>query len=226
LGVGRVIVVGTGPTLHQYVGGTLSAEGFHVTALRGEPDVRASSWVESRPVLAVLVAVSVDTETIGLCAWLKARASMPIVVVTEHHGVDTVPLFAAGADMVLNTPVGKSELVARVRALLRRAPSAQGYGEEIIGFGGMKLHCPEHTLYLEDGTLHLDGEEFLLMQALITAGGTVIPRPALMATLAATSSELDGHVRRLRDHLEAVERWRRIMTVRGLGFRLLDEPPA
>ena len=135
---------------------------------------------------------------------------------------------ASGADDYLVLPLRPAELVARLRAVLRRAPrwdNHSGPGERILIVGDVRLDPESHEVTLREGRVHLPLREFELLRLLMENAGIVLPRTTLMNRLWARMAPLDStslevHIRRLRSKLEDdAAAPRRIVTIRGIGYR-------
>jgi len=135
---------------------------------------------------------------------------------------------ASGADDYLLLPLRPAELVARVRAVLRRAPHSAGSTspeERVLQVGDVRLDPESHEVTLRAARVHLPLREFELLRLLLENAGIVLPRATLMNRLwgpsaAVDSTSLEVHVRRLRSKLEDDPADpRRIVTVRGIGYR-------
>ena len=139
---------------------------------------------------------------------------------------------STGADDYLVLPLRPAELVARVRAVLRRAPlgvAPSGPGQRVLQVGDVRLDPARHEVWLRSDRVHLPLREFELLKFLMENTGIVLPRSTLVSKLwgpAATleSTSLEVHVRRLRSKLEDdPSEPKRITTVRGVGYRYQAE---
>ena len=153
-----------------------------------------------------------------------ATANVPVIMMTAKNSeYDRVQGLDAGADDYISKPFGMMELVARVRAVLRRTEPRSGSTEYRVG----ELYvCPDrHEARLGDEQLQLTYKEFLLLRTLLENQGRVLTREVLMDKVWGLGVErenrtLDVHIRTLRQKLGPVGS--RIQTVRGVGYRLED----
>jgi DNA-binding response OmpR family regulator len=139
--------------------------------------------------------------------------------------VDRVVGLELGADDYVVKPFSPKELVARVRAVLRRARSAAGSGAAVLRAGGLTLDPSRHLVTVEERPVTLTPKEFDLLQALLESAGRVLSREQLLSRVwgythaeEIESRTVDVHVRRLRAKLG--DDGRRIATVTGVGYRL------
>lgn len=163
------------------------------------------------------------------------RAGAVLVVVTPRTvDGELEAALAAGADGFVQCPVGSHELVARLRAVVRRCADAPGRRPKVaagttVRVGSLSLDRRSGAIDLAGVPLHLQRSELEILEALMVAAPGVVSRDELSRTYLdgdTGTATLDVVVRRLRGRLELREGWRRIDTVRGVGFRLLDRPTA
>jgi two-component system response regulator RegX3 len=157
-----------------------------------------------------------------------AYPGFPVLFLGPHDEDLVTRALAAGADDYLLLPLRPAELVARVRAVLRRAPhwaSIASPEERVLHVGDVRLDPESHEVTLRSVRVHLPLREFELLRLLLENAGLVLPRATLMNRLWGPSAALDStslevHVRRLRSKLEDDPADpRRIVTVRGIGYR-------
>ena len=152
----------------------------------------------------------------------------PVLFIGPNDENLVTKVLASGADDYLLLPVRPAELVARVRAVLRRAPhwaENASPGERVLHVGDVRLDPESHQVTLRSTKVHLPLREFELLRLLLENAGIVLSRATLMNRLWGPSAALDStslevHVRRLRSKLEddAADP-KRIVTVRGIGYR-------
>jgi two-component system response regulator RegX3 len=152
----------------------------------------------------------------------------PVLFIGPNDENLVTSALAAGADDYLLLPLRPAELVARVRAVLRRAPhwaTRTSPEERVLHLGDVRLDPESHEVTLRSARVHLPLREFELLRLLLENAGIVLPRATLMNRLWGPSAALDStslevHVRRLRSKLEDDPADpKRIVTVRGIGYR-------
>lgn len=156
---------------------------------------------------------------------LRDATDAPILAVTPALVREAVSLtaYSSGADQCVALTTRPRELVARVRALLRRHPPSTG-GEphtEIRVAGVLDLDASRRSVVVDGEEIPLSARECEILVSLLRRPGRVVPRDELMSTTPAEDGEstLDAVMRRLRTKLESVDQRRRIVAVRGVGFR-------
>src|SRR5262245_27567211 len=202
--------------------------GFEVEVVPDVADLIEKAYVEARPEAVLLETTHLDAAAIELCRFLDTFATVPFAVVCElgDEG-DIVGAYAAGAAAVVLEPVGSHELIARVRALLRRVQVTVVDDDGVLTVGPVVLDRSCRRLTVEGEPLELPRREFEIAEVLMRNAGTVVPRRQLLLELwggaSRDSKSLDVQVGRLRSRLAAVEGRRRILTVRGMGYRFLTD---
>ena len=170
-----------------------------------------------------------EGDGLAFCEQLWAEhPGFPVLMIGPNDENLVTKALTTGADDYLVLPLRPAELVARVRAVLRRAPHWVGNGghhEPAIHVGDVRLDPESHEVTLRSVRLHLPLREFELLRLLMENAGIVLPRATLLNRLWGPAMPLDStslevHVRRLRAKLEDDPADpRRIVTVRGIGYR-------
>src|SRR5262245_15387311 len=116
-----ILVVDSSPEWLELVTHFLSEAGFPVVACRSAQELR-SIFDRTDPDVVIVGSKLADATSMAVCRWLRERSSVAILVFDERTDIGSAPLLESGADAVVVTTIGPNELVARVRALLRRVP--------------------------------------------------------------------------------------------------------
>ena len=206
----------------------LEREGFAVEHL--EAGAAAPERVDAGDIdLVVLDLTLPDVDGLDVCRQIRARHEvLPIVMLTaRREEVDVVVGFDAGADDYVAKPFRVAELVARLRARLRVTPTAVEAGDKgQVSAGDVRVDRAAHRAFLAGTELDLTPKEFDLLHLLVTEAGHTVERARIMREVWdehwwGPTRTLDMHVSALRRKLgDDPANPRRIVTVRGVGFRL------
>jgi DNA-binding response OmpR family regulator len=213
----RLLVVEDDPSISAPLVTGLRREGFEVQAVATGADALAAEGYD----LVLLDLGLPDIDGHSVCRVLRAEADVPIIVVTARGDeVDRVRLLESGADDYIVKPFGFRELVARVRAVLRRSSSTEERSE-VIEHASLRIDTRTRTTELHDRPVALTPKEFDLLVALATDAGAVVTREELLRDVWdhdwwGSTKTLDVHIASLRRKLEP----ELIETVRGVGYRL------
>jgi two-component system, OmpR family, response regulator len=165
-----------------------------------------------------------------VCRELRARSDVPVIVLTARgEEADRVMGLELGADDYLAKPFSPRELLARIRAVVRRARGRAGPARTAVRVGGLVLDPGAMRATLDGKEIALTGYEFALLEALARRAGRVLSREQLMELAKGSAEEafdrsVDVHVSRLRQKLgDDPKRPRLIKTVRGAGYVLAGE---
>ncbi|OFS21277.1 response regulator transcription factor [Corynebacterium sp. HMSC04H06] len=167
-----------------------------------------------------------------VCKQLRAISSVPVIMVTARDSeIDKVVGLELGADDYVTKPYSSRELIARIRAVLRRgheaAPAAeeQAFDEQILEGGRVRMDVERHTVCVDGDPVPMPLKEFDLLEYLLRNAGRVLTRGQLIdriwgADYVGDTKTLDVHVKRLRSKIEAEpSQPKHLVTVRGLGYK-------
>jgi two-component system, OmpR family, response regulator RegX3 len=223
----KVLVVDDEESLLEAVRYALSREGFDVSVARdGGEAVRV--FEAERPDLLVLDLMLPVMNGWDVCRRVRASSRVPIIMLTARDAeVDRVVGLEMGADDYVTKPFSVRELVARVRALLRRAaggPEPSGEGA-VMEATGVRLDPERHEVRVRGDLVTLPLKEFELLAVLMENRGRVLTRQTLIDRVwgfdyVGDTKTLDVHVKRLRARIEEDHHEPKlIVTVRGVGYR-------
>jgi two-component system, OmpR family, response regulator RegX3 len=222
----RVLVVEDESTLAASVRFHLEREGFDVdVALDG---IQGLEIFRARhPDVVLLDLMLPGMPGMDVCRHIRATSDVPIIMVTAKDSeADVVAGLELGADDYVTKPFSMRELVARVRANLRRPlPTRQ---EEVLSAGPLSLDPVRHEVRVGEREVSLRPKEFALLEVLLVERGHLVARDALLESVWGPGfygdpKTLDVHVRRLRAKIEEdPHRPKLILTVRGFGYKLAD----
>ena len=211
----------------------LTREGFHVeVATDGVEAITRFAQVE--PDLVLLDVMLPRASGIDVCRQIRQTSSVPIIMVTAKSSeIDTVVGLEVGADDYVTKPYRIRELVARIRAQLRRNTMENGTGEierpagagAAIRVGEVSLDPDEHRVTVDGVEVGLPLKEFEVLHLLLANAGRVLTRETLIdrvwgADYVGDTKTLDVHIKRLRSKVEPDPgNPTRIVTIRGLGYK-------
>jgi two-component system response regulator RegX3 len=166
---------------------------------------------------------------IDVCRQIRLRSQVPIIMVTAKGGeIDTVVGLEVGADDYVTKPYRVRELIARMRAVMRRSPSdrtAADLSLAAIQVGDVVLDPDEHSVFVAGDRITMPLKEFELLHLLLANAGRVLPRETLIDRVGGSdyvgdTKTLDVHIKRLRGKVETDPAApTRIVTIRGLGYK-------
>ena len=220
--VPRILVVDDDPRLAALVAEYLGEAGFRVSVV---PDGRTGleRLKRERYDAVVLDLMLPGVDGLEVCRRLRATSDVPVLMLTARgQAMDRVVGLEMGADDYLPKPFEPRELLARLRAILRRRES--GRVSKVLRFGRLEIDRDARTVRVEGRERSLTGHQFSLIVALAENAGRVLSREALMDLVGGDSLEafdrsIDVHVSRIRAAIEDdPKRPRRILTVRGAGY--------
>lgn len=167
-----------------------------------------------------------------VCKQLRSTSSVPVIMVTARDSeIDKVVGLELGADDYVTKPYSSRELIARIRAVLRRGQDSTSeapqdeFDEQILEGGRVRMDVERHTVTVDGEAVSMPLKEFDLLEYLLRNAGRVLTRGQLIdriwgADYVGDTKTLDVHVKRLRSKIEAEpSRPQHLVTVRGLGYK-------
>ncbi|MBO0852524.1 MAG: response regulator transcription factor [Nocardia sp.] len=224
-----VLIVEDEESLAEPLGFLLRKEGFEVTVVGDGPSA-LSEFDRSGADIVLLDLMLPGMSGTDVCKQLRNRSSVPVIMVTARDSeIDKVVGLELGADDYVTKPYSSRELIARIRAVLRR-----GAGEEmdtpgeagVLEAGPVRMDVDRHTVQVNGKSVTLPLKEFDLLEYLLRNSGRVLTRGQLIdrvwgADYVGDTKTLDVHVKRLRSKIESdPAKPEHLVTVRGLGYKL------
>ena len=214
----------------------LAREGFSVRVARdGAAALELFDIVQ--PDVVLLDVMLPHVSGLDVCRELRSRSDVPILLVTARSAeIDVVVGLEVGADDYITKPYRMRELVARMRAVLRRRAATGSAGEldevEVIEVGDVRVDVSRHEVRIRDEIVPLPLKEFELLALLAGSAGRVLTRDHLMgqvwgADYVGDTKTLDVHIKRLRSKVEPDPGLpERILTIRGVGYKYVSPVPS
>jgi two-component system response regulator MprA len=220
----NVLVVDDDPKIRSVLGRGLRFEGYAVQAAADGAEALklARNW---SPDVIILDVMLPDMDGMEVCRRLRRGLATPILMLTARGDVpDRIEGLDSGADDYLVKPFEFDELVARLRALLRRARPQVA---ETLQFADLRLDTGTREAFREDRRVDLTTREYALLLLFMTHPRQVLTREQILERVweeaEVDSNALEVHIARLRSKLEADGEARLIQTVRGAGYSLREE---
>jgi two-component system, OmpR family, response regulator RegX3 len=222
-----ILVVDDEQSYRDALSVALQREGFIVeTAADGAEAI--AKFDATKPALVLLDVMLPQMSGVDVCREIRTRSQVPIIMVTARNAeIDAVVGLEVGADDYVTKPFRLRELVARVRAALRRAPTGDGPAPEVdsVEVGDVRLDAGRHEVFVRDHLVPMPLKEFELLEMLLLNSGRVLTRDVLIDRVwgpnyYGDTKTLDVHVKRLRAKIEQDPAHpSRLVTVRGVGYR-------
>ena len=223
-----ILVVDDEPSYRDALSVALQREGFLVETASDGPEAIAR-FDASRPALILLDVMLPKISGIDVCREIRSRSRVPIIMVTARSAeIDAVVGLEIGADDYVSKPFRLRELIARVRAALRRSPvgdGANGDAVDVLEVGDVRLDVGRHEAFVRSEVVALPLKEFELLELLMANAGRVLTRDVLIdrvwgSNYYGDTKTLDVHIKRLRSKVERdPANPTAIVTVRGVGYR-------
>jgi two-component system alkaline phosphatase synthesis response regulator PhoP len=225
----HVLVVDDEPAIVEIVRDYLADAGYRVsTAQSGDEALR-----QVRSILPDLIVLDLGLpglDGLDVARTIRQSSSVPIIMLTARSDeADRVVGLELGADDYLVKPFSPRELLARVRAVLRRSGAAPDFdADRPLVVGGLTIDRPRRSVTVDGRTVEVTATEFDLLARMAAAPGRVFTRGQLMETIHGVTVDagtraIDAHVKNLRRKIETdPHRPRRLVTVHGVGYRLAD----
>ena len=235
---GRVVVVEDDPLQAESLAFILRQEGYVVELASTGAEALAAARGQPAPDTVLLDVALPDLSGVEVARRLRAGSNVPIIMLTARRNeIDKITGLDAGADDYVTKPFSHGELLARIRAQIRRGPTAAAVaaGDAAHGvytIGALRIDTGMRRLTRGDRVIDVSAREFDILRLLAEAAGRVVERQQLFATVWGPSfygdeRALDVYIRMIRKKIEPdPSRPVYLHTVRGVGYRLAEEQTA
>ena len=203
----------------------LSKEGFTIETARDGREA-LEKFAKTNPDLILLDLMLPEVSGTEVCRQIRAKSQVPIIMLTaKDTEVDKVVGLELGADDYVTKPYSKAELIARIRAVLRRQGDVSNPQEGVITAGPVRIDVERHQVNINNELISLPLKEFELLEFLVRNSGRVLTRAQLIDRVWGSdyfgdTKTLDVHVKRLRAKIESdPANPVYIQTIRGLGYK-------
>jgi two-component system response regulator RegX3 len=223
--VTRVLVVEDEESFSDALSYMLRREGFEVAVSATGPEA-LEEFDRNGADLVLLDLMLPGLPGTEVCRALRAKSSVPVIMLTaKDTEVDKVVGLEIGADDYVTKPFSSRELLARIRAVLRRGGEAEELAPNVIEVGPVRMDVERHVVTVRSDDIRLPLKEFDLLEIMLRNAGRVLTRGQLIdrvwgSDYVGDTKTLDVHVKRLRAKVETDPADpRHIVTVRGLGYK-------
>jgi DNA-binding response OmpR family regulator len=221
----RVLVVEDDPRLAEMLSEYLGQAGFRITVATAGAAALRRLAAEASYDAVVLDLMLPDMDGLDVCREIRTRSDTPVLMLTARgDAIDRIIGLELGADDYLPKPFEPRELVARLRAILRRRAPAGAEAEPLLHFGRLDIDAAARAVLVDGVRCELTSYQFELLLVLAQNAGRVLSREALMDKVKGEHLEpfdrsIDVHVSRIRAAIEDdPKKPRRLITVRGAGY--------
>ena len=225
----RILMIEDDESLASMLGEYLHGVGMQVEAAHDAASGLAA-LARTRPDAVILDVMLPDGDGFEVCRRIRASSDVPVIMLTARgDDADRIVGLELGADDYLPKPFNPRELLARMRAVLRRSDRTRSSVRDVMRFGRLEIDADSRKVALGDAPCHLTGYQFDVLYVLASNAGRVMSRDQLMDRLRGESLEafdrsIDVHVSRIRAAIEDDPHHpRRIITVRGAGYVFTSE---
>jgi two-component system, OmpR family, response regulator RegX3 len=222
----RVLVVEDEESISDPLSYLLRQEGFEVAVAATGPDGLAE-FDRGGADIVLLDLMLPGLSGTEVCRTLRAKSNVPVIMLTARDSeIDKVVGLELGADDYVTKPFSSRELVARVRAVLRRRGETEEVATAVLQAGPVRMDVERHVVTVDGTAISLPLKEFELLELLMRNAGRVLTRGQLIdrvwgADYVGDTKTLDVHVKRLRAKVEPdPANPKHLVTVRGLGYKL------
>jgi DNA-binding response OmpR family regulator len=220
-----ILVVDDEPKIVRITRDYLEKNGFRVLTA-GDGQSALITARREKPDLVILDLMLPNIDGREVCRILRRESDMPIIMLTAlSEEIDQVTGLEIGADDYITKPFSPRAMVARVRALLRRAKGGVK-APSVIRAGGLEIDSEKYSVTFNDSPIKLTPNEFKLLQLLASRPGQTLTREQLLDDLHGAASSLDrsvdSHIKNLRKKLEIASGESMIETIYGIGYRFVE----
>ncbi|MEI2779031.1 MAG: response regulator transcription factor [Tetrasphaera sp.] len=221
----RILLVEDEPSYSEPLTYVLRKEGYQVTVAETGPD-GLTAFDRSGADLVLLDVMLPGMSGIDVCRSLRGKSNVPVIMLTAKDGeIDKVVGLELGADDYVTKPYSSRELLARIKAVLRRGGDPEELVAATVAAGPVEIDVERHVVTVRGTPVPLPLKEFELLEFLVRNAGRVLTRGQLIDRIwgsdyVGDTKTLDVHIKRLRKKIEHTPKEPvHILTVRGLGYK-------
>jgi two-component system response regulator RegX3 len=223
--VTRVLIVEDEPSLSEPLAFLLEREGYEPTIM-ADGLAAVAEFERNGSDIVLLDLMLPGLPGTEVCREIRSRSSVPIIMLTAKDSeIDIVVGLELGADDYVTKPYSTRELLARIRAILRRRVEEEVVSDSILEAGSVRMDIERHTVTVAGKEIRMPLKEFELLEVLLRNAGRVLTRGQLIDRVWGSdyygdTKTLDVHIKRIRSRIEpSPSEPTMLVTVRGLGYR-------
>ena len=220
-----ILIVEDEQSLSEPLAYLLEREGYETT-IAADGNAAVAEFERNGADLVLLDLMLPGLSGTEVCREIRTRSTVPIIMLTEKDSeIDIVVGLELGADDYVTKPYSTRELLARIRAVLRRRLEVEDDHEAVLEAGSVRMDVERHTVSVDGNETAMPLKEFELLELLLRNSGRVLTRGQLIdrvwgADYFGDTKTLDVHIKRIRSRIEKVpSEPTMLVTVRGLGYR-------
>ncbi len=221
----RVLIVEDEPSLSEPLAFLLEREGYEPTIM-ADGLAAVAEFERNGSDIVLLDLMLPGLPGTEVCREIRSRSSVPIIMLTAKDSeIDIVVGLELGADDYVTKPYSTRELLARIRAILRRRVEEEVVSDSILEAGSVRMDIERHTVTVAGKEIRMPLKEFELLEVLLRNAGRVLTRGQLIDRVWGSdyygdTKTLDVHIKRIRSRIEpSPSEPTMLVTVRGLGYR-------
>ncbi len=225
----RILLVEDEIALSEPLSFLLESEGYEVIVI-DDGQLAIDRFASLAPELVLLDLMLPGAPGTEVCRRIRAQSDVPIIMLTAKDSeVDIVVGLELGADDYVVKPYSSRELIARVRAVLRRRVEEPQHDSEVLELGRVRMDMERHTVEVDGKLIQMPLREFDLLEFLMRNAGRVLTRGQLIDRVWGSdyfgdTKTLDVHIKRIRSRIErSPSEPTMLLTVRGLGYRFEED---
>ena len=224
----HILICDDQPIIHESLGVYLESEGFtHASAFNG---VQAVKMAESEaPDLILMDLMMPEKNGMDACREIRQKSSVPIIMLTaKGEEIDRIVGLELGADDYIVKPFSPREVVARIKAVLRRASEQPKSDTSVITYNGLTIDLKSYTVTLRNQPVICTPKEIEILHMLASNPGQVFTREQLLSRVwgydfAGETRTVDTHIKRIRAKLDSTGLGWSIKTIYGVGYKFETE---